>query len=173
MSLLERILTPPDTGRSDDDTDEDVHGHGEDTDDRRAGTERARPILNPPPGMEPVRGMRVRRIRLASFAKLALVFWLFGYIAVMASLVVLWNVAQQIGLIEDIEELIVSSLGLESLSVVGSELFNVVALGGALVAGLGLVVSVLLAIIYNAACALFGGLALETAPLRRRRLPIR
>lgn len=171
MSLLERILAPPDTGRTDDDVAEDARG--EDPDDRGAGTERARPILNPPPGMEPVRGMRIRRVRLASFAKLALVFWLFGYVAVMASLVVLWNVAQRIGLIEDVEDLIVSSLGLESLSVIGSELFDVVALGGALVAGLGLVVSVLLAIIYNAACALFGGLAVETAPLRRRRLPIR
>lgn len=185
MSILERILTPPAPAKSGDSGNDDpegadhgstadadareVHDHddAEAVDDRYSGL-----VLNPPPGMAPVRGLRIRRVRLKSFTTLALVFWAFGYAVTMGSLVLLWNVAQQLGLIADIEDLFVSSLGLDTFSVVGAELFRVVAITGALLAALGLVISVLMAVVYNAACTLFGGLAVETGPLRRRNLPV-
>lgn len=182
MSILERILTPP--GRGDSGRDEPEGATAPPTDDREADAPArelhdepvddrySHLVLNPPPGMAPVRGLRIRRIRLKSFTTLALVFWAFGYAVTMASLVLLWNVAQQLGLITDIEDLVVSSLGLDTFSVVGAELFRVVAITGALLAALGLIISVLMAIVYNAACTLFGGLAVETGPLRRRNLPV-
>ena len=116
-----------------------------------------------------VRGLRVQRVRLWSVAKIAAVFYLLGYLATMATLVVVWNVALHLGFISTIEDAIASSLGLDSYQVVGQVLFNLFLVGLGALALLGLVVTLLLAVVYNASCALFGGVALETAPLRRAR----
>ena len=120
-------------------------------------------------GRPPVRGLRIRRIRLWSVAKIAAVFYLLGYLATMATLVVVWNLALHLGFISTIEDAIASSLGLDSYQVVGQVLFNLFLVGVGVLALLGLIVTVLLAVVYNASCALFGGVALETAPLRRPR----
>ncbi len=123
----------------------------------------------PRPDHRPVRGFRVRRIRLGSVAKIASVFYLLGYVATMATLVVVWNVALHLGFVSTIEDAIASSLGLGSYQVVGQVLFDLFLVGLGLLALVGLVVTVLLAVVYNASCTLFGGVAFETAPLRRAR----
>ncbi len=123
----------------------------------------------PSPGHRTVRGFRVRRVRLWSVAKIASVFYLLGYLATMATLVVVWNVALHLGFVSTIEDAIASSLGLDSYQVVGQVLFDLFLVGLGVLALVGLVVTVLLAVVYNASCTLFGGVALETAPLRRAR----
>lgn len=113
------------------------------------------------------KGMRIRRIRLKSVLKIASVFFVLGYLVTMASLVVIWNVAQGLGFIENVEETMVSSLGLDSFDIVGQELFDLAVVGIGLLFAMGLVVTLLLTIVYNATCALLGGLAVETGSLRR------
>lgn len=115
------------------------------------------------------RGMRIKRVRIKSVTKLASVFFVLGYLVVMATLVVLWNVAQQLGFIVDLEDLVETSLGLDSFSVVGQDLFELATTGLGILFAIGLIVTILLAIVYNAACHLLGGLAVETGPLRRTR----
>lgn len=123
------------------------------------------PVILPP---EP-RGMRIRRVRITSVAKLASVFFVLGYLVTMGTLVALWNVGQRLGFVTDFEELVETSLGLESFDVTGADLFELAGVSLGIVFAIGLVATVLLAIVYNAACTLLGGLAVETAPLRRPR----
>lgn len=113
------------------------------------------------------KGMRIRRIRLKSVLKIASVFFLLGYLVTVASLVVIWNVAQRLDFVESVEETLVTSLGLESFDIVGQELFDLAVVGFGLLFAMGLVVTLLLTIVYNATCALLGGLAVETGSLRR------
>lgn len=126
----------------------------------------------PDPGPREIRfrtpkGMRIRRIRLKSVLKIASVFFVLGYLVTLASVVVIWNVAQQLGFVESVEETMVTSLGLDSFDIVGQELFDLAVVGFGLLFAMGLVVTLLLTIVYNATCALLGGLAVETGSLRR------
>lgn len=120
-------------------------------------------------GIVGVRGMRIRRVRLRSVAKISAVFIALGYLVVMGSLVVLWNAALRLGFIDTIEETVTTSLGLETFTLVGQDLFDVFVVGAGMLAVFNYVVILALALVYNAACALFGGLAVETGPLHRRR----
>lgn len=117
-----------------------------------------------------MRGMRIRRVRLASLAQIAAVFCGLAYGVLVGTTVVLWNVAQRLGLVEETQDLVATSLGLESFELVGQELFRLVVVGGGVLALLGLVTTLLLAVVYNVTCDLFGGLALETGPLRHHRV---
>ena len=126
----------------------------------------------PDPGPREIRfrtpkGMRIRRIRLKSVLKIASVFFALGYLVTMASLVVIWNVTQRLGFVDNVEETMVTSLGLDSFDIVGRELFDLAVVGFGLLFAMGLVVTLLLTIVYNATCALLGGLAVETGSLRR------
>ena len=114
-------------------------------------------------------GLRVRRVRLRSVVKIASVFFVLGYGVTLGTLVVLWNVAVDLHFVTDLEELVRSSLGLDEFSVVGRELFDLAVVALGILFALGLVITVLLAVVYNATSVLFGGLAVETAPLRRKR----
>lgn len=143
-------------------------------DDERLDREPRRPTEvsdDPGPVILPrgPRGMRIRRVRLGSVATLASVFFLLGYLVTMGTLVVLWNVGQRLGFVTDFEDLVETSLGLDDFDVTGAELFDLAAVSLGVVFAIGLVATVLLAIVYNAAGALLGGLAVETGPLRRPR----
>ena len=120
-------------------------------------------------GRMPRRGMRIRRVRLGSVAIVAAVFCTLGYLVTVGTLVVLWNVAQSLGFVADVEDALVTSLGLEAFEIDGGSLFTVVSIAAAAIAALGWLLAVLLAAVYNATCALFGGVAVETGPLQRRR----
>lgn len=127
--------------------------------------------VNVPPrrNLVRIRGMRIRRIRLWSLTKMAAVFYALGYAAVLASGVLAWNLANQLGLIADFEEMVLTSLGLETFEVAGGALFEVFAIITGALAAFAFVVTLLLGLIYNAATAVLGGIALETGPLRRPR----
>lgn len=130
----------------------------------------AEPTTDPGPREVRVRGpkgMRIRRIRLLSVLKIATVFFVLGYLVTLASLVVVWNVAQRLGFVESVEDTLVTSLGLDTFEVVGQELFDLAVVGFGLLFAMGLVITLLLTIVYNATCALMGGLAVETGSLRR------
>lgn len=135
---------------------------------------RDRPVATPavvidPSGRMPVRGMRIRKVRLASVAKLALVFHALGFAVAVGTLVAVWNVARAFGLVTSLEEMVITSLGLDAFEIDAPALFELVLVGAAVLAVLGWIITVLLAAVYNAACAVLGGLAVETGPLRRRR----
>lgn len=120
-------------------------------------------------GRMPSRGMRIRRVRLLSVAKLSAVFCLLGFGVVLATLVALWNVAQRLGYVADLEEMVITALGLDTFTISGEALFDVAVtvVGG--LAVFGWVMTILLAGVYNATCAVLGGLAVETGPIRRPR----
>lgn len=147
--------------RTDDDTGADVRPH-----ERSVATPA---VVVDPSGRMPLRGMRIRKVRLASVAKLALVFHALGFVVVVGTLVAVWTVARTFGLVTSIEEMVVTSLGLETFRIDAPALFDLVLIGAAVLAVLGWIITVLLAAVYNAACAVLGGLAVETGPLRRRR----
>lgn len=113
-------------------------------------------------------GMHLRRVRLRSVAKVGTLFFVVAYLTLVGSGVLLWNAAMRLGLVADLENLVTTSLGLDAFEVSGPQLFDLLTIGAAVVCGLGLFVTVLLAVVYNVAGSLFGGLAFETAPLRRR-----
>jgi hypothetical protein len=132
-----------------------------------------RPVFGPvqidPSGQLPWRGMRIRRVRLLSVAKLSFVFWLLAFAVLLGSTVVVWNVIRAFGLIGEMEDAVVSALGIDAFEVDGGALFNIAAATVAFIALLGWVMTILLAAVYNASCAVFGGLAVETGPLQRRK----
>ena len=118
-----------------------------------------------------VPGMRIRRVRLRSLAKIASVFFALGWVVVVGTLIAIWNAAHAFGFIDTIEGTVTTSLGLdEPFALQGSGLLPAVLVGVAATMALGLVLTVLLGLVYNASAALFGGLAVEVGPYRRRRL---
>lgn len=127
------------------------------------------PVRIEPGGRIPWRGMRIRRVRLSSVAKLSAIFWLLAAAVLLGSAVLVWNVARTFGFITEIEEVVTTSLGLDAFEIDGSALFGIAAAAIALVTVLGWVMTILMAAVYNASCAVFGGLAVETGPLQRRR----
>lgn len=127
------------------------------------------PVRIEPGGRIPWRGMRIRRVRLSSVAKLSAIFWLLAAAVLLGSAVLVWNVARTFGFISEIEEVVTTSLGLDAFEIDGSALFGIAAAATAFVTVLGWVMTILMAAVYNASCAVFGGLAVETGPLQRRR----
>ena len=122
-----------------------------------------------PEAIAGTRGLRIRRVRLRSVAKITAVFVVLGYLVFLGSLVAMWNVALALGFVDALEETVTTSLGLETFTLDGADLFDLALVGGALLAAFTFVGVLLLALVYNAACSLFGGLAVETGPLQRRR----
>ncbi len=114
-------------------------------------------------------GVRVRRIRLGSAATVAAVFSTVGYLVVLGTLVTCWNVIQRLGFVSDLEDLAITSLGLESFAIDGQRLFELSAIVFGALFAMTFVVGLLLSLVFNAACALFGGVAVELGPLNRAR----
>ena len=135
---------------------------GTGTTPRAATRRRPRPSRMPP-------GVRVRRVRIGSIANIAAVFFTVGAAAVLGALVAFWTVVQQLVIVDDIERLAIQSLGLDSFAIDGQRLFELSAIVVAALFGMGFVITLLLTLVYNAACSFFGGVALEFAPLRRRK----
>lgn len=127
------------------------------------------PVQIDPSGRIPWRGMRIRRVRLLSVAKLSFVFWALAFAVLLGTTVVVWNVARAFGFISGVEEAVVSALGIDAFQIDGGALFGIVAAGIGFLTVLGWVMTILLAAVYNASCAVFGGLAVETGPLQRRK----
>lgn len=185
MSLLEdsRNPTPQDEESARTDQDRPLTVDDADTVDlteeheahRTAPSDDAdqRPVHGPveidPSGRIPWRGMRIRRVRLASVAKLSLIFWLLAFAVLLGSTVLVWNVARAFGFIGEIENAVVTSLGIDAFEIDGSALFGIAAAAVAFLTVLGWVMTIMMAAVYNASCAVFGGLAVETGPLKRRK----
>lgn len=127
------------------------------------------PVEIDPSGRIPWRGMRIRRVRLTSVATISFIFWLLALAVLLGTTVVVWNVARAFGFIGEIETTVVTSLGLDAFEIDGGALFRIAAAATAFITTLGWVMTVLLAAVYNASGAVFGGLAVETGPLQRRR----
>lgn len=138
------------------------------TEDSPEGSRRApRPETRSP--LRLPEGVRIQRIRVGSAAAVAAVFSTVGYLVVLGTLVTCWNVVQRLGFVSDLEEAAITSLGLESFVVDGQQLFELSAVVLGAVFALVFVILLLLSLVFNATCALFGGVALELGPLRRTR----
>lgn len=127
------------------------------------------PVQIDPSGRIPWRGMRIRRVKLLSVAKLSFIFWLLAFGVLLGTTVAVWNVARAFGFIGEIETTVVTSLGIDPFEIDGGALFGIAAATVAFLCVLGWVMTILLAAVYNASCAVFGGLAVETGPLKRRK----
>lgn len=186
MSVLEHSRNPrkPDegAGRTDRDRPLTVDDAHDDTVDLtgehgaralRSADEDRRPMHGPveidPSGRIPWRGMRIRRVRLQSVAKLSFIFWALTFAVLLGSTVLVWNVARAFGLISEVETAVVTSLGIDAFEIDGGALFGIAAATVAFLTVLGWIMTILLAAVYNASCAVFGGLAVETGPLQRRK----
>lgn len=126
------------------------------------------PVQIDPSGRIPWRGMRIRRVRLGSVATLSAIFWALAFAVLLGSAVLVWNLARAFGFVTEIEDVVVTTFGLDSFAIDGSALFGIAAAATAFLTVLGWVMTVLMAAVYNASCAVFGGLAVETGPLQRR-----
>lgn len=171
----ERPLRVHDGGEERD--DETIDLTGEDGEAAAAREEHAdvdeRPVHGPvqidPSGRMTWRGMRIRRVRLLSVAKLSLIFWLLAFGVLLGTTVLVWNVARAFGVISELETAVITSLGIDAFAIDGGALFGIAAAVVAFITVLGWVMTILLAAVYNASCAVFGGLAVETGPLKRRK----
>ena len=122
-----------------------------------------------PPSRSGVRGLRVRRVRLRSAARMSFVFFTVWYVASLLAAILLWNVMHWVGFVAYLEDALTSSLGLDAVSIAGGDLFGVVVFGLGILAVSGFVFTMLGFALYNAAGDMIGGLVLDTSLTRRRR----
>ena len=116
-----------------------------------------------------VAGLRVRRIRLRSAAKMSFVFFAVWYVASLLAVLLLWNVMHWVGFIAYVEDVLTSSLGLDAVSIAGGDLLGLAVFGLGILAVFGFVFTMLGFALYNAAGDMIGGLTLDTTLTRRRR----
>lgn len=107
------------------------------------------------------RGRRVRRVirrvELWSVLKLALVLYTCLYVAVMATIAVLWGVAYSSGQIENLENFL-ADVGLDNFRFYGDQMFRAVAAIGAVGVLAGTLVTVLTAALVNVISEITGGI---------------
>ncbi len=143
-----------------------------DTDAGRASdddftSEDATPARRSSPRQQPFPALRFGRVRILSLAKIAAVFSVIGFLVTVGTLTLVWNVLLRFGLVSSAEEAVATGLGLDQFTIAGGEWFGVVVAGTAVLFVFLLLVTILLALVYNATCALFGGVAIEARPVRR------
>lgn len=124
------------------------------------------------PARRPIRGIQLRRVRIRSVVKVSLVFFVVAYGSLLGTAIVLWNAARRLGFVGSVESSFNSALGTDTFALAGDTMFDAVAIGIGALCILGLIVSILLALVYNVTGMLFGGLAFEATPFNpgRRRI---
>lgn len=140
----------------------------EETDEDGSGIEDEPVVERPEPRVRrrPV-GIALRRVRLRSVLKVATVFFAVAYAVVVASAVLVWSFLNQLGLVQDFEGIVTTALGMETFELSGATLFRFVATGAGALCAFGLMLTILMAVVYNVSGRLFGGLAFETRTLHR------
>lgn len=112
----------------------------------------------------------VRRIELWSVLKLSLVLYTCLYLAVLATLVLIWGVAYSSGQIENLQSFL-SDVGLQNYRFYGDQMFRACAAIGAVGVLAGTVLTVLTAALINVISETTGGIRLvvieEEPPSRR------
>ncbi len=101
----------------------------------------------------------VRRVELWSVLKLSLVLYTCFYLAVLATLAVLWGVAYSTGQIDDLQKFL-GDVGLENYRFYGDQMFRACAAIGAVGVLAGTVVTVLAAFLVNLISEITGGIRL-------------
>lgn len=116
----------------------------------------------------------VRRFDAWSVMKVSFVFYLCMYVVTMVALLLIWNVADRAGAIDNVEGFI-ESVGFESFEFVPDQLFEATALGGAILSVLATAMTALGAVLFNLISDLVGGIRMTvieepgSMPARRRR----
>jgi len=110
----------------------------------------------------------VRRIELWSVLKLSLVLYTCLYVAVLATLAVIWGLAYSSGQIENLQDFL-ADVGLENYRFYGDQMFRACAAIGAVGVLAGTVITVLTAALVNVISEVTGGIRLvvieeETPP---------
>ena len=130
----------------------------------------------------PRRGRKVRKVHRVvrhldvwSVAKLATVFAVCAYVVGVVSGYLLWQAADRVGTIDGIEGFFEDAGGYDTFVLDGSVVFQVALVLGLLLAGLGVAISVLGAVLFNLISDLTGGVRMTVidedlivAPARRR-----
>ena len=113
----------------------------------------------------------VRRIDLWSVLKLATVLYTCLYLAVLATLALVWNIAYSSGQIDKVQSFL-ADVGLENYRFYGDQMFRASAAIGAVVVLAGIIITVLTAALVNVVSEMTGGIRLvvieEDPPPRRR-----
>jgi hypothetical protein len=102
----------------------------------------------------------VRRLDAWSVLKVSFIFYLCVYAVSLVSSVILWNVADRAGVIENIESFIEDLGAFETFEFVPDELLRGVALAGAVLAVLATGLTALGAVLFNLISDLVGGIRL-------------
>jgi hypothetical protein len=109
-----------------------------------------------------VRGRRsrriVRRIDTWTVLKVSLVFYLCALIVVLISGVVLWNVSQAFNFTHDIEKSVKTLFGYNTFTLHPKPMFEYTALAGAILAVVGTLFNLLVALVYNLISDVVGGI---------------
>lgn len=161
-TVVENAPAAPDA--RDSGTEASENQGSEDGASRDPSRDEGRPLRLPVPPR-----IRIGRVRLRSVAKFGAVFTVLGYLVTVGTSVAVWNVLQRLGFVETTEQTVVDALGIDSFELAGQAAFDLVLLGAGVLFVTGFVVLLLLALVYNAACAVFGGVAFETSPVRNWR----
>jgi hypothetical protein len=92
--------------------------------------------------------------------RVSLLFYASLLLAALFASTLLWLVASQLSVLDNVEEFMGEMLSIEDFEFVGSSLLRVVALAGAMLVVLGTVANVLLAMLYNLISDVVGGVEL-------------
>ncbi len=112
----------------------------------------------------------VRRVELWSVLKLSLLFYGCVYLSVLIGGVVLWNLAQGAGLLDDLTGFVAEATANESFELFGDEIFRAAAIAGGVLTVAGALFTTLGAALFNVISELIGGVrftVLEEEPPRR------
>lgn len=100
----------------------------------------------------------LRRVDVRTVGAFSLVFNLTMLITVLVTGIVLWVAASVLGAIGSLDHLINQAFGYQSFHLVGSELLLSTFLIGLVLVGIGTVVTVVMAVVYNLVSDVVGGL---------------
>lgn len=114
-----------------------------------------------------LRALRLGQLRIQSVAKVSAIFSVLGFLVGTGTIVITWMFFRVTGLVAQGEELIESALGVSDFRIGSVELLGAVAIGMALSFAVLFVASLALTFVYNATCAVFGGVTIEAQPDRR------
>jgi Transmembrane domain of unknown function (DUF3566) len=103
----------------------------------------------------------VRRVDVASVAKVSIVFYLLVLVVVVVASLMLWYVADAFGALSGIERSIRTLFDLKKFTVHPAMVAGYTCLGGTVLAAAGTLANVLAAVMYNLISDVVGGIRLE------------
>lgn len=92
--------------------------------------------------------------------KLALLFYLCTYVSVLVAGTLVWNVAREAGIIDDLSSFVAESTGSDDFELFGDQILRATAIAGIILAVAGAFLTTLAAALFNLISELVGGVRL-------------